>query len=126
MKQKKLLICEPMLGKTFEQIERERTRFVKTLDPNKYSVVGNLTPPQFVGSEDDTHKVKNTAVYCLAQSINSMSRCDVVLFRNGWENARGCQMEHEIAVEYGLELIYEGVDGNFYDSLHSVVMAGNE
>lgn len=124
MKPKKMLICEPMSGKSFEKVKTDRLRFIKTIDREKYSVVGNLTPPEFVGSEDDIHKVKNGAVYCLAQSIDAMSRCDVVLFRPGWQNARGCQMEHEIATEYGLDILYEDKEGNFYDSLHSVAKEG--
>lgn len=125
MKSKKLLICEPMNGKTFEQIDHERSLFIKTLDRKKYEPVGNLTPPEFIGSEDDMFEVKNGAIYCLAQSIDAMSRCDTVLFRPGWENARGCQIEHMIATEYGLEILYEDNEGNFYDNLHSVVAKGN-
>ena len=25
----------------------------------------------------------------------------------GWENARGCKIEHDAAVAYGLDIIYE-------------------
>ena len=124
MKTKKLLICEPMIGKSFEQVEKERKLFIKTLDRNKYEPVGNLIPPDCIGSDHDVFKVKNSGVYCLAQSIDAMSRCDVVLFRTGWENARGCQIEHTVATEYGLDILYEDSEGNFYDSLRSVVMEG--
>lgn len=124
MKPKKMLICEPMSGKSFEKVKADRTRFIKTVDSKKYSVVGNLTPPEFIGSEDDVHKVENGALYCLAQSIDAMSRCDVVLFRPGWERARGCQMEHEIAAEYGLDILYEDNAGKFHDNLHSFFCKG--
>ena len=30
-----------------------------------------------------------------------MSEADAVVFMPGWENARGCRIEHEIALEYG-------------------------
>lgn len=124
MKAKKLLICEPMMGKSFEQIEKEKNLFIKTLDRNKYEPVGNLTPPEFIGSEHDVYKVKNGALYCLAQSIDAMSRCDVVLFRPGWENARGCQIEHTVATEYGLEILYEDNAGKFHDNLHTLFCKG--
>lgn len=29
-------------------------------------------------------------------------------FRKGWENACGCRIEHDAAVAYGLEVLYEG------------------
>ena len=28
-------------------------------------------------------------------------------FCKGWENARGCRIEHAAAVAYGLEVLYE-------------------
>ena len=28
-------------------------------------------------------------------------------YRKGWENARGCRIEHEAAKAYGLEIMYE-------------------
>ena len=30
-----------------------------------------------------------------------MSECDTVYFCKGWENARGCKIEHEVAKSYG-------------------------
>lgn len=42
----------------------------------------------------------------LAKSIEEMSKCNAVYFCKGWETARGCVIEHEIAQKYGLELYY--------------------
>lgn len=36
-----------------------------------------------------------------------MTLCHAVYFCKGWENARGCRIEHDIAVAYGLEALYE-------------------
>ena len=43
----------------------------------------------------------------LAKSLEKMSLCDAVYFCKGWEQARGCRIEHEVAVAYGLNVIYE-------------------
>lgn len=43
----------------------------------------------------------------LAKSLENMSLCHVAYFCKGWENARGCRIEHEAAKAYGLEIIYE-------------------
>lgn len=43
----------------------------------------------------------------LAKSLEKMSLCDAVYFCKGWEQARGCRIEHEVAVAYGLDVIYE-------------------
>ena len=39
-------------------------------------------------------------LFYLAKSIDAMSKVDAVIFMKGWENARGCKIEHEIAVRY--------------------------
>ena len=43
----------------------------------------------------------------LAKSLENMSLCHVAYFCTGWENARGCRIEHDAAVAYGLEVIEE-------------------
>ena len=43
----------------------------------------------------------------LAKSLENMSLCHVAYFCKGWENARGCRIEHDAAVAYGLEVLYE-------------------
>lgn len=42
----------------------------------------------------------DAALFYLAKSIDAMSKVDAVIFMKGWENARGCKIEHEIAVRY--------------------------
>ncbi len=43
----------------------------------------------------------------LAKLLENMSLCHVVYFCKGWENVRGCRIEHEVAKAYGLEVMYE-------------------
>ena len=43
-------------------------------------------------------------MYCLAHSIQCLADADIVYFAEGWENARGCKIEHEIAKQYGIEI----------------------
>ena len=36
-----------------------------------------------------------------------MSDCEAVYFCDGWKHARGCRIEHMLAEEYGLNIIYQ-------------------
>lgn len=38
-----------------------------------------------------------------------MSYCHAVYFCKDWEKARGCRLEHEVALAYGLMVIYEDI-----------------
>jgi hypothetical protein len=46
-------------------------------------------------------------IYYLARSIEKMATCEAVYFCRGWQDARGCKIEHSIALAYGLDIIYE-------------------
>lgn len=41
----------------------------------------------------------------LGKSLEVLSRADLALFGKGWENARGCKMEHLACKEYGIDTI---------------------
>lgn len=46
-------------------------------------------------------------LHFLAKSLEGMSYCHAVYFCRGWQDARGCRIEHDAAVAYGLEVIEE-------------------
>ena len=48
----------------------------------------------------------NEAIYYLSKSIEFIGKADVIYFMKGWEKARGCKIEHEVAAEYGKECRY--------------------
>lgn len=111
MEKKKLFISEPMKDRDFKEIVKCRIAFIvrNGLD-EVYNILGNAVPPEHADGlydDDAFEEVQSVPLYLLAASLNVMSRCDVALFRKGWEKARGCRIEHEAAVAYGLEIIYE-------------------
>jgi hypothetical protein len=49
------------------------------------------------------------AVAFLGKSIQKLSEVDVAIFGKGWQDARGCKIEHEIAIAYGIKVLYSEV-----------------
>ena len=96
----KVMISQPMHGRTTEQIRKEREKLVKRLEELGWTVVDTIF-------EEEPPIKCNAGVYYLAKSIEEMSKVDVVVFMNGWEKARGCQIEHEICLKYGIETVNE-------------------
>ena len=92
MKKLKIMISQPMKGKKEEQIRSERAELVKKLEEKGHEVVDTIFAEET--PEGDAR------LYYLAKSIEAMSKVDAVVFMPGWEKARGCQIEHEIAVKY--------------------------
>ena len=96
---KKVFISQPMRGKGDQEILEERG-FVIELAKGIYGEDIEVLDSFF---RDKDHMGK--PVKCLADSISLLAEADVAVFAEGWENARGCRIEHEVAVEYGIEIL---------------------
>ena len=97
---KKLFISQPMNGKTDEEIlatREEAIKKAKELMGENIEVIDSFF-------QSAPHDAK--PLWFLGKSIELLSTADVVYFAKGWENARGCKIEHECAKEYGLSRIY--------------------
>lgn len=46
-----------------------------------------------------------TELAFLGNGIRAMADADLVYFADGWEDARGCRIVNQIAIEYGLDVI---------------------
>lgn len=102
------MISQPMNGRTDEEILKERKEAMDYLIAEGYSVINTFFND--MPSDEELRKdydVKQFPVFYLAMSIGSMAECDAVYFVKGWDQARGCKIEHEIALQYGL-LVIEG------------------
>lgn len=105
---KKAMISQPMNGLTDEEIEETRNRAITHLESLGYEVVNTLFTDEWYSSENmEKRGVRNIPLCFMAKSIENMCLCDAVYFCRGWENARGCRIEHECAKAYGLQIIYE-------------------
>ena len=104
----KAMLSQPMAGKTDEAIKATRERAIKFLESLDYEVVNTLFTDEWYSEESMKERgVANRPLCFLAKSLENMSLCHAVLFCKGWEKTRGCRIEHDAAVAYGLEIIYE-------------------
>lgn len=101
------MISQPMAGKAWQEIVETRESTIRTLLENGYKIIDNLFPQWQDGFPNRNPRILNIPLNYLAESLEIMSRCDTVYFCRGWEEARGCRIEHEAAQAYGLEIIYE-------------------
>ena len=105
---KKAMLSQPMNGKANEEIIEIRDKAIKALEGKGYQVVNTLFTDEWYSQENmEKRGVVQIPLCFLAKSLESMSKCHVAYFCEGWEKARGCIIEHEVAKQYGLEVIYE-------------------
>ena len=101
---KKAMLSQPMVGKTDEEIVETREKAIKVLKEKGYKIVNTLFTDEWYSNEGGVVQIP---LCFLAKSLENMSLCHAVYFCKGWENARGCKIEHDAAVAYGLDIIYE-------------------
>lgn len=108
MEKMKAMLSQPMAGKTEQEIIETRERAITALKENGYDVVNTLFADEWYSNEAmEARGVVQIPLYFIAKSLENMSLCHAAYFCKGWENARGCRIEHEAAKAYGLEIIYE-------------------
>ena len=96
---KKLFISQPMHGKSDEEILAERQKAIKAAE----KVIGE--PVEVIDSFFEKAPVNAKPLWFLGKSLELLADADVAYFAPGWEDARGCKIEHTCAVEYDINRI---------------------
>lgn len=96
---KKLFISQPMRGKSDEDILKEREQAIAKAQ----EAVGE--PVEVIDSFFQSAPADARPLWFLGKSLELLSAADVAYFADGWQDARGCRIEHECAVEYGIDRI---------------------
>jgi hypothetical protein len=105
---KKAMLSQPMAGKTDEEIVETRDKAIKVLEEKGYEIVNTLFTSDWYNKEQmEARGVVQIPLCFLAKSLENMSLCHAAYFCKGWEKTRGCKLEHDAAIAYGLEVIYE-------------------
>jgi hypothetical protein len=105
---KKAMISQPMKGKSEKEIVETRERALEFLENQGYEFVNTLfTDEWYHPSNMEKRGVVNIPLAFLAKSLENMANCHVAYFCKGWDTTRGCQVEHDAAKAYGLEILYE-------------------
>lgn len=91
----KVFISQPMNGEETGEIQRERDGLVKELGiylEESIKVVNTIF-----------HFAKDTpSLVYLGRSLEVLADADLAVFMDGWEDARGCRIEHQAARDYGI------------------------
>ena len=98
---KKLFISQPMRGKTDEEILDERKKAIETAEKQAGE------PVEVIDSFFQKAPVGAKPLWFLGKSLELLADADVAYFAKGWNEARGCKVEHTCAKEYGIETIIE-------------------
>lgn len=98
---KKLFISQPMRGKTNEEIMLVREKAIKSAERE----LGESVEVIDSFFKDAPHDAQ--PLWYLGESLKLLSTADAAYFAKGWEDARGCRIELQCAIDYEIELVIE-------------------
>lgn len=113
---KKLFISQPMNGKTEEEILAVRNKAIESAK-NMLNDDVEVIESYFKDYNPDKGCIP---LKYLAKSLDLLADADIAYFAKGWESARGCKIENDCAIAYGISVIevcsdYEYAKGMTYD-----------
>ena len=93
---KKLFISQPRRGKTAEEILKERKALIEKAEERtgeKFEVLETFF---------EDAPAEASPLWYLGKSLEYLADADLAVFALDWPSARGCRIEHEAAVQYGI------------------------
>lgn len=94
----RVFISQPMNGKTDEEILRERDEAINEIKKNISDDI------EVIDSFFQSAPVDARPLYFLGKSLELLSTADIAYFCRGWDLARGCRIEHQCCLEYGIKI----------------------
>ena len=97
----RVMISQPMYGRKDEDVLEERKELIEKFKKMHIEVVNSFDTKAAPAG------IYNLPVYYLGRTImNWLHSVDAVFFTDGWQEARGCRIEHEICKEYDIKCLY--------------------
>lgn len=104
---KKIFISQPMRGKSEHQIKADRAVAVSEAAEylkEEVEVIDSYFSEEYTRALK-LKESKNVPLKHLALSLSLLADADMAVFAPGWNEARGCLIEHEAALAYGIKTL---------------------
>lgn len=95
----RVMISQPMRGKTTEQIRAERAELIAKLAAAGHEVVDTIF-------NDVVPSKARPAVWHLGKALMELSQCDALVMMPGWIDGDGCVVEFTTASRYDIPVWY--------------------
>ena len=109
---KNIFISQPMTGKSEEEILATRQKAIDKIhqlaskDGEQVNIIDSYiddaTRNEFQGRMGDAI---NWDIYWLSQSLQKLALADTIWLCDGWGHSKGCKIELECAMKYGLDIV---------------------
>ena len=98
----RLFISQPMRNKTDQEIRAERA---KAIDECQAYAACTGEKIDIIDSIIDDAPDGAKPLWYIGESLKLLSEADTAYFVLGWDENRGCRIEHAACIEYGISII---------------------
>lgn len=106
MSTKYAVISQPMKGIDPNKVTSQREKAEAAVRAAGYEPIDTVYEEDFE-YDVDNNDVVNPALWHMGLALARLSKAHVIYMCDGWDTTRGCRMEHQAAVAFGVDIMYE-------------------
>ena len=99
-----IVISQPMRGMSPEQVEAVRKEAEKDVISMGFKPYENVYDESF-SEQAVPENCKHPGILAMAGALERLSQADALYLAPGWSSARGCRIEYEVALSFGMAII---------------------
>ena len=114
-----VFISQPMTGLTENDILLTKAKEIRSVYKYFNTDIYDVSIIDSYINDKKRHKLQeympnnvNWDIYWLSQSLQKLALADVLWLCDGWEYSKGCNIELECAIQYGLDIVYPPMHKN--------------
>lgn len=101
------VISQAMKGIDSSKIRLQREKAEATVRAAGYEPIDTVYEEDYFDDGVSGVDVVNPALWHMGLALARLSKAHAIYMCDGWGAARGCRMEHQAAVAFGVDVMYE-------------------
>ena len=106
MSVKYAVISQPMKNVDPDKVTSQREKAEAAVRAAGYEPIDTVYEKDFT-YDVDSDTIINPALWHMGLALMRLSKAHVIYMCDGWDTTRGCTLEHQAALAFGVDIMYE-------------------
>lgn len=106
MSVKYAVISQPMKNVDPDKVKLQREKAEAAVRAAGYEPIDTVYEKDFT-YDVDNDTIINPALWHMGLALMRLSKAHVIYMCDGWDTTRGCTLEHQAALAFGVDIMYE-------------------
>lgn len=106
MSVKYAVISQPMKNVDPDKVKLQREKAEAAVRAAGYEPIDTVYEKDFT-YDVDNDTIINPALWHMGLALMRLSKAHVIYMCDGWDATRGCTLEHQAALAFGVDIMYE-------------------